>query len=95
GGLGIAICDAVLPGEGRDIIVRASADGTQSIDETNEENNQGEYTIYVSSPSTNANNDSPITGPTILVLAVGIIGIALTALQLSPNRVKKPYERRK
>jgi hypothetical protein len=95
GGLGVAVCDAVLPGEGRDVIVRANADGTQSIDETNEENNQGEYTIYVSSPSTGTNEDSLVTGPTILVLAVGIVAIALTALQLSPNRVKKPYKRRK
>ena len=95
GGLGVAVCDAVLPGEGKDVIVRANADGTQSIDETNEENNQGEYTIYVSSPSTDTNEDSLVTGPTILILAVGIVAIALTALQLSPNRVKKPYKRRK
>jgi hypothetical protein len=95
GGLGVAVCDAALPGEGRDVIVRANADGTQSIDETNEENNQGEYTIYVSSPSTGTNEDSLVTGPTILVLAVGIVAIAVTALQLSPNRVKKPYKRRK
>lgn len=94
GGLGEASCDAALSGPGTQLI-RAVADGTNSIQETNEDNNEKSIQVEVSEREPNSNEDSGVDrGPAIIVGSVGLIAIAITALRLGPGRVKKPYDKR-
>ena len=96
GELGIAICDAQAPSAGSEVSFEVFADATNSIDESSEGNNGGS----VSLPLSNSNDDGGVIdsierGPAILFLAVGLVLISLTALHFGPNRVSKPFERRK
>lgn len=94
GGLGEAVCDAAVSGPGSQLI-RIVADGTDSIHETNEDNNEKVVQIDVSEREGNGIDDSGVDrGPAIIVGSVGLIVIALTALRLGPGRVRKPYDRR-
>ena len=94
GGLGEASCDAALSGPGTQLI-RVVADGTNSIRETNEDNNEKSIQVEVSERESNSNEDSGVDrGPAIIVGSVGLIAIAITALRLGPGRVKKPYDKR-
>ncbi len=94
GGLGEASCDAALSGPGTQLI-RVVADGTNSIRETNEDNNEKSIQVEVSERGSNSNEDSGVDrGPAIIVGSVGLIAIAITALRLGPGRVKKPYDKR-
>ncbi len=94
GGLEEASCDAALSGPGLQTIM-AVADGTNSIQETDENNNEKLVQIEVLERQRNSNEDSSVDrGPAIIVGSIGLIAIAITALRLGPGRVKKPYERR-
>jgi len=94
GGLGETNCDAALSGPGTQMI-RIVADGTNSIQETNEENNEKSVEIDVSGRESNSEKDVGVDrGPAIIVGSIGLIAIAITALRLGPGRVKKPYNKR-
>ena len=94
GGLGEAVCDAAVSGPGTQLI-RIVADGTDSIHETNEDNNEKVVQIEVSERDADGAVDSGVDrGPAIIVGSVGLIAIALTALRLGPGRVRKPYNKR-
>lgn len=94
GGLGEAVCDAAVSGPGTQLI-RIVADGTDSIHETNEDNNEKVVQIEVSERDADGAVDSGADrGPAIIVGSVGLIAIALTALRLGPGRVRKPYNKR-
>ncbi len=94
GGLGEAVCDAAVSGPGTQLI-RIVADGTDSIHETNEDNNEKVVQIEVSERDTDGAVDSGVDrSPAIIVGSVGLIAIALTALRLGPGRVRKPYNKR-
>ena len=84
------------PSAGSEVSFEVFADATNSIDESSEGNNGGS----VSLPLSNSNDDGGVIdsierGPAILFLAVGLVLISLTALHFGPNRVSKPFERRK
>ena len=94
GGLGETSCDTALSGPGTQLI-RIVADGTNSIQETNEENNEKSVEIDVSGRAADSGEVGGIDrGPAIIVGSVGLIAIALTALRLGPGKVKKPYDKR-
>ena len=94
GGLGEAVCDAAVSGPGTQLI-RIVADGTDSIHETNEDNNEKVVQIEVSERDADGAVDSGVDrSPAIIVGSVGLIAIALTALRLGPGRVRKPYNKR-
>ena len=96
GELGIAICDAQAPSGGSEVSFEVFADATNSIDESSEDNNGDSISL----PLSNSNDDVGVIdsierGPAMLFLAVGLVLISLTALHFGPNRVSKPFERRK
>ncbi|MDP6871583.1 MAG: CARDB domain-containing protein [Candidatus Thalassarchaeaceae archaeon] len=95
GSLGEAVCDAAVSGPGTQL-VRIVADGTDSIHETNEDNNEKVVHIDVSKRDTNGAVDSGVDrSPAIIVGSVGLVAIALTALRLGPGRIRKPYDKRR
>ena len=73
------------------------ADGTGSIAETSESNNDRIVVLDVAESADEGGGiiDSIDRGPALLFISVGVILISLTALYFSPSRVRKPFERRK
>ena len=93
GGLSIATCDTQIITSG-EIGIRGLADGTASIEESNEMNN--EILIIIESEGRDKGNgdDSIDRGPVIVIASVGLIAISIVALQLGPGRIRKPYRKR-
>ena len=97
GALISAVCDTALSGNDQENIVRIIVDSTLSIEESNEDNNQEEIVIFISSPNTGI-SDNPENinkEPIIMTLSVAVILVAIAVLQLSPSRIRKPFNKRK
>jgi hypothetical protein len=94
GGLAIATCDTQVTNSGT-VVIRAMVDGTASIEESNEENN--ELSISINSEARDnaggGSNDFD-RGPAIIVASIGVIAISIAALQMGPGRVRKPFRKK-
>ena len=91
------ICDTALSGNNQDNIIRIFVDSTFSIEESNEDNNENQISLFISSPN-NANNEESnlfFSETLVIVSSLVIILIGLVLLQLSPGKIKKPYDKRK
>jgi len=96
GELRIAICDTQIPFEGSEVLFEVLADATDSIDESSEHNNEASVSIPISEMDEDGGViDSIERGPALLLIAVGLVLISITALFFGPGRVSKPFERRK
>ena len=97
GALISAVCDTALSGNDQENIIRIIVDSTLSIEESNEDNNQEEIVIFISSPNTGISDDSENINkePIIMALSVAVILVAIAVLQLSPSRIRKPFNKRK
>jgi|TARA_B110000116_G_scaffold35789_1_gene27771 hypothetical protein len=92
-----AVCDTSLLGNDQDNIIKIIVDSTLSIDESNEDNNQEEVTIFVSSPEIGSSGGTSegFKETTIIILCLLIVLISFVLLQLSPGKIRKPYNKRK
>ena len=97
GSLISAVCDTSLSGNDQENIIRIIVDSTLSIEESNEDNNQEEIVIFISSPDIGDSDNSEKINkePIIMVLCVAVILVAIAIMQLSPNRIRKPFNKRK
>jgi subtilase family serine protease len=97
GALVSTICDTALSGNDQDNTIRIIVDSTLSIDESNEDNNQEEIMIFISSPNigTSDNSEKINKEPIIIGLSVVAILIFVAILQLGPNKINKPFDKRK
>ena len=97
GALVSAVCDTALLGNDRDNVIKIVVDSTLSIEESNEDNNQDEITIFISLPDIDSSDDSIQLDkePIIIILSIVVILVSIAVLQLSPNKVRKPYNKRK
>ena len=97
GSLVNTICDTALSGNDQDNIIRIFVDSTFSIEESNEDNNENQISLFISSPNS-ANTEESISffSETLLIVSslVAIL-IGLVILQLSPGKIQKPYDKRK
>ena len=94
GGLAIATCDTQITNSGT-VVIRAMADGTASIEESNEENN--EMSILIDSEARDhagRDTNNVDRGPAIIVASIGVIAISIAALQMGPGRVRKPFRKK-
>lgn len=92
-----AVCDTALLGNDQENIIKIVVDSTLSIEESNEDNNQEEMTIFISSPNIGSSegNIESFKEPMIIVLSLVIILISIVLLQLSPGKIRKPFNKRK
>ncbi len=97
GALVNAVCDTALSGNDQDNIIRIVVDSTLSIEESNENNNEKETVIFISSPETGVPNDSEKINKEPIIIGVSIIVIlsSIAILQLSPGKISKPFNKRK
>ena len=97
GGLGAAVCDAQIARDGGTLTIEVSADGTGSIAETSESNNNRTVVLDVSESEDGGGGiiDTLDRGSTLVFISVGVVLISLTALYFSPSRVRKPFDRKK
>jgi hypothetical protein len=97
GALVSAVCDTALLGNDQDNVIKIVVDSTLSIEESNEDNNQDEITIFISLPDIDSSDDSIQLDkePIIIILSIVVILVSIAVLQLSPNKVRKPYNKRK
>tara|TARA_B100000900_G_C20590590_1_gene721429 strand:- start:674 stop:3031 length:2358 start_codon:yes stop_codon:yes gene_type:complete len=97
GSLVSTICDTSLSGNDQDNEVRIIVDSTYSIEESNENNNQKAILMFISAPSEEENKETKfrISETLVIILSFIVIIIGLVVLQLSPGKVRKPYEKRK
>ncbi len=97
GGLGAAVCDAQVVRDGETLTIEVSADGTGSIAETSENNNDLTVILDVSESEDGGGGiiDSLDRGPALIFISVGVVLISLTALYFGPNRVRKPFNHKK
>lgn len=95
GGLGVATCDTRIDTSGQ-IVIKSVVDGTASIEETNEDNNELSISIDSEGREDGNNGDNGIDRkPALIVGAIGIMVISYAALQFGPGRVRKPYRKQK
>jgi hypothetical protein len=97
GSLVNTICDTALSGNDQDNTIRIFVDSTFSIEESNEENNENQISLFISSPDSTNNEKSKlfISETLIIVSSIVIVLIGLVLLQLAPGKIKKPYDKRK
>lgn len=97
GGLGSAVCDAQVASSGGTLTIEVVADGTGSIAETSESNNDRTVVLDVAESEDEEGGilDAIDRGPALLFISIGVVLISLTALYFSPSRVRKPFEHRK
>ena len=69
-------------------------DGTASIEESNEINNEFQILVNSQGRDTGTGKDSTDRGPAIIILSIGLIAISIAALQFGPGRIRKPYRKR-
>ena len=93
GGLSIATCDTQIITSG-DIVIMGLVDGTASIEESNEINNEFQILVNSQGRDTGTGKDSIDRGPAIIFLSIGLIAISIAALQFGPGRIRKPYRKR-
>lgn len=93
GGLSIATCDTQIITSG-DIVIMGLVDGTASIEESNEINNEFQILVNSQGRDTGTGKDSTDKGPAIIILSIGLIAISIAALQFGPGRIRKPYRKR-
>ena len=93
GGLSIATCDTQIITSG-DIVIIGLVDGTASIEESNEINNEFQILVNSQGRDTGTGRDSTDRGPAIVILSIGLIAISIAALQFGPGRIRKPYRKR-
>ncbi len=93
GGLSIATCDTQIITSG-DIVIIGLVDGTASIEESNEINNEFQILVNSEGRDTGTGKDSTDRGPAIVILSIGLIAISIAALQFGPGRIRKPYRKR-
>ena len=93
GGLSIATCDTQIITSG-DIDIIGLVDGTASIEESNEINNEFQILVNSEGRDTGTGKDSTDRGPAIVILSIGLIAISIAALQFGPGRIRKPYRKR-
>jgi len=94
GGLAIANCDTQVTNSGT-VVIRAMADGTASIEESNEENNELSISIDSEARDNSGGGSNDVDrGPAIIVASIGVIAISIAALQMGPGRVRKPYRKK-
>jgi hypothetical protein len=93
GGLSIATCDTQIITSG-DIVIIGLVDGTASIEEANEINNEFQILVNSEGRDTGTGKDSTDRGPAIVILSIGLIAISIAALQFGPGRIRKPYRKR-
>ena len=93
GGLSIATCDTQVITYG-DIVIIGLVDGTASIEESNEINNEFQILVNSQGRDTGTGKDSTDRGPAIVILSIGLIAISIAALQFGPGRIRKPYRKR-
>ena len=74
-----------------------NSDSTFSIEESNEDNNENQISLFISSPDSTNNEKSKlfISETLIIVSSIVIVLIGLVLLQLAPGKIKKPYDKRK
>jgi hypothetical protein len=71
------------------------ADGTASIEESNEENNELSISIDSEARDNAGGGSSDVDrGPAIIVASIGVIAISIAALQMGPGRVRKPFRKK-
>ncbi len=92
GGLGIATCDTQVSNHG-DLIIRGIVDGTNSVEESNEENNEFSMTIQSRAIDNNDDKNEDDFGILIMFSAIAILFTALLLLQFGPGRLRKPYSK--
>ena len=97
GGLGAAVCDAQVARDGGTLTIEVSADGTGSIAETSESNNNRTVVLDVSESKDGEGDiiDTLDSRSALVFISVGVVLISLTALYFSPSRVRKPFDRKK
>ena len=93
GGLTMAVCDVELIDAGEEIAILLEIDGTNSIDESLENNNQREVFVEVVGNIPTAENSKD--GSVVAIVAVLAILGSIAAYQIGPRPVKKSFERRK
>tara|TARA_Y100000746_G_scaffold218135_1_gene214456 strand:- start:13 stop:1440 length:1428 start_codon:yes stop_codon:yes gene_type:complete len=93
GGLSIATCDTQIITSG-DIVIIGLVDGTASIEESNEINNEFQILVNSQGRDTGTGKDSTDRGPAIVIISIGLIAISIAALQFGPGRIRKPYRKR-
>ena len=93
GGLKMAVCDVELLDAGEEVAILLEIDGTNSIDESLENNNEREKIVEVGGnvPTAGGSED----GSYLVILAVLAIIGSIAAYQIGPRPVKKDFERRK
>ena len=93
GGLKMAVCDIELIDAGEEIVIMLEIDGTNSIDESLENNNERRIIVEVGGniPATENGEDGSVLA---IVAVLAIIG-SLVAYQIGPRPVKKDFEKRK
>ncbi len=97
GGLGTVVCDVQVVRDGGTLTIEVSADGTGSIAETSESNNDRTVVLDVSGSENEGGGiiDTLDRGPALVFISVGVVLISLTALYFSPSRIHKPFDRKK
>ena len=93
GGLSIATCDTQIITSG-DIDIIGLVDGTASIEESNEINNEFQILVNSEGRDTGTGKDSTDRGPAIVILSIVLIAYSIAALQFGPGRIRKPYRKR-
>ena len=93
GDLTMAICDVQLIGASEVATFTVEIDGTNSIEETNEGNNDHSVELPVGDHETGS--DGGDVGSTVLVLSALAILISLAAFQMGPKSPKKEFQQRK
>ena len=97
GSLVNTICDTALSGNNQDNIIRIFVDSTFSIEESNEDNNENQISLFISSPNSANTEESNLffSETLVIVSSLVVIFIGLVLLQLSPGKIQKPYDKRK
>jgi len=93
GDLKMAGCDFQLMETSEVVTFTLEVDGINTIDETQEGNNNLEIEMPVERTGDNSGNGGG--GSAIAVISLLVILISLAAFQLSPSSPKKDFERRK
>ncbi len=94
GGLAVGTCHSQIATSGT-VTIRAMVDGTNNIEESDEENNVMSIGVDSEPRERGGGGSSGVDrGPAIIVASVGVIAISIAALQFSPGRVRKPYRKK-
>ena len=93
GDLKMAICDLQLMETSEIATFQIEIDGTNSTEETLEENNLLDITIPVEDSEVDSEGGGK--GATVVIISLLVVAISLAAFQLGPKSLKKDFQRRK